>query len=151
VTPDGSDSIAHFTTDNSPLIDNLVTSIAIDTKKGEAYIGTPNGISRLSTIFKEGKADYSGMHVYPNPLVQTSDALPTMYVTGLVGASTVKIFTVSGRLVASIDGSQLGATVTWNGKEETGRQLSSGVYIVSATSTQTADHGQAKFVLIRKP
>ena len=151
VSPDGSDSLAHFTTDNSPLVDNSVQGIAIDAKNGEAYLATLNGISRLSTIFKEGRTDYSQMHVYPNPVVQSSDEAPTVVVTGLVGASTVKIFTISGRLVATIDGTQLGSTVTWNGRDETGRQLASGVYIVSATSTQTSDYGQSKFVLIRRP
>jgi hypothetical protein len=150
VSPDGSDSLAHFSTANSPLVDNTVVSIALDTKKGEAYIATPKGISRVSTVFREGKSDYSGLHVYPNPVVQTPDVVPTVYVTGLVGASTVKIYSLSGRLVASIDGSQLGATVTWNGRDETGRQLPSGVYILSASSAQTTEVGQSKFVLVRK-
>jgi hypothetical protein len=151
VSADGSDSIAHFTTVNSPLVSNSVLAIALDAPNGEAYLGTPSGISRVSTIYKEGTIDYSSLHVYPNPIIQSSSAMPQIYITGLVGASTVKIYTVAGRLIATIDGTNLGSTVTWDGLESTGRQVSSGVYIVSATSAQTNQTGQAKFAIVRKP
>jgi hypothetical protein len=150
LSADGSDSLAHFTTANSPLIDNSVLSIAIDTKKGEAYIGTPSGISRVSSIYQEGATDYSKMYVYPNPVIQHSDDNIKITITGLAGGSTVKIFSVSGRLVATIDGSQLGSTVTWNGRDDNNKLLASGVYIAAAASPVTSEYGETKFVLIRK-
>jgi len=151
VSPDGSDSLAHFTAENSPLLDNDINSIAIDPARGEAYIGTAKGISRVSTIFKEGKSDYSGLRVYPNPVVQTSEESPTVYIDGLVNGSVVKIYSVSGRHIATVDASQLGNTATWNGRDENGRQLASGVYLLSATSSSTTETGQTKFVIIRRP
>jgi hypothetical protein len=150
VSADGTDSVARFTKDNSPLIDNTVKSIAIDTRRGEAYIGTEKGISRVSTIFKQGESDYSGILVYPNPVVQTLESQPSVFIRGLVGGSQVNIYTSSGRLVASIDGKELGGIVTWNGRDDNGNLLPSGVYLVSATSIDSPDRGQAKFVLIRK-
>lgn len=150
LSADGSDSLAHFTTANSPLIDNSVTTIAIDTKNGEAYIGTPKGISRVSSIYQEGASDYSKIYVYPNPVIQRSDDNIKVTITGLAGGSTVKIFSASGRLITTIDGTQLGSTVTWNGRDDTGKLLSSGVYIAAAASALSTDYGQAKFVVIRK-
>jgi hypothetical protein len=150
VSADGTDSVARFTKDNSPLIDNTVKSIAIDTRRGEAYIGTEKGISRVSTIFKQGESDYSGILVYPNPVVQTLESQPSVFIRGLVSGSQVNIYTSSGRLVASIDGKDLGGIVTWNGRDDNGNLLPSGVYLVSATSLDSPDRGQAKFVLIRK-
>jgi hypothetical protein len=150
LSADGSDSLAHFTTANSPLIDNSVMTIAIDTKNGEAYLGTPKGISRVSSIYQQGEPDYSSMYIYPNPVIEHSDDAIKVTITGLAGGSTVKIFTVGGRLVATIDGSLLGSTVTWNGRDENGKLLASGVYIAAAASPITTQYGEAKFVLIRK-
>jgi hypothetical protein len=150
VSPDGADSLGHYTSSNSPLIDNSINSIAIDQANCEVYIGTVKGISRTSCIFREGGADYSKMYVYPNPVVQSPLDEPVVTITGLVDGSTVKIFTISGRLVKTIDGTAYGATVTWNGKDDNGKQLASGVYLVSATSALAKESGQSKFVLIRK-
>ncbi|MEI8135191.1 MAG: FlgD immunoglobulin-like domain containing protein [bacterium] len=150
LSADGSDSLAHFTKSNSNLIDNTVLSVVIDTKRGEAYFGTPKGISRLNSIYQEGESDYSKIRLYPNPVIQNGDQIIELTVSGLVAGSTVKIYSASGRLVATIDGSQTGSTVIWNGKDENGKLLPSGVYIVGAASATSTDYGQTKFVLIRK-
>lgn len=147
---DGSDSVAHFTTSNSPLIDNVISNIAIDTRNGEAYISTSKGISRVRSIYQEGASDYSKIYVYPNPVIQNSDDAMQVTITGLAGGSKVKIFTAAGRLVATIDGSKLGSTVVWNGRDDNGKLLASGVYIAAAASPVTSEYGQTKFVLIRK-
>ena len=102
VSPDGSDSVAHYTAENSPLVNDQVNSIAIDPARGETYAGTPAGISRFSTIFKQGQPDYTGIRVYPNPVVQTAEGTPsgspTVYIDGLVAGSTVQIFSLAGKL-----------------------------------------------------
>src|SRR6202041_949921 len=102
--------------------------------RGEAYIGTAAGISRFSSIFKRGNADYSHIRVYPNPVVQTAQESPTVYIDGLVAGSTVQIFSLAGRQINTIDGTALGSTVTWNGRDAIGNQVASGMYLVSATS-----------------
>ncbi len=151
VSADGSDSIAHFTAENSPLVDDRVISIAIDPTRGEAYAGTLSGISRFSTIFKRGQPDYTGIRVYPNPVVQTAEISPTVYIDGLVAGSTVQIFSIAGKLIATIDGSQLGSTVIWNGRDAAGHQVPSGLYLVSATSPQASGNGETKMTIVRKP
>ncbi len=155
VSPDGSDSVAHFTAENSPLVSDQVIAMAIDPIRGETYAGTPSGISRFSTIFKQGRPDYTGIRVYPNPVVQTAAASPpgspTVYIDGLVAGSTVQIFSLAGKLVATIDGTQLGSTVTWNGRDALGHQVPSGMYLISATSPQAGSNGEAKVVIVRKP
>ena len=151
VSPDGSGSITQYTTGNSPLVDNIINAIAIDTKRGEAYAATPSGISRFSTIFKQGNPDYSTIRVYPNPVVQSSDYAPPIYIEGLVAGSTVKVFTLNGKLIATINGTTLGSTVVWSGRDDLGRQVPSGMYLVSATSPQSGGNGEAKVVIVRKP
>ncbi len=151
VSPDGADSVARFTKENSPLVDNVVISLAIDPRRGEVYAGTPSGISRFSTIFKQGNPDYSSIRVYPNPVVQTGEGGPQVYIDGLVAGSTVQIFSLRGRLINTINGTALGSTVTWNGLDALGREVPTGMYLISATSAQTGDNGEAKVVIVRKP
>jgi len=151
VSPDGSDSVARYTAENSPLVDDAVKSIAIDPTRGEAYIGTASGISRFSTIFKRGNPDYSNIRVYPNPVVQTAGESPIVYIDGLVAGSTVQIFSIAGKRITTINGTALGSTVTWNGRDALGREVASGLYLVSATSAQSGANGEAKVVIVRKP
>jgi hypothetical protein len=150
VSPDGSDSVARFTKSNSPLIDDVIASIVIDPALGEAYAATPSGISRFSTIFKQGGVDYSGIRAYPNPVVQTTEESPKVYIDGLMAGSTVKIFSLNMKLVKSINGTTLGSTVVWDGRDDIGRQVPSGEYLISATTTESGEHGAAKVVIIRK-
>ncbi len=147
---DGSSLLAHFTTSNTPLIDNTITAITVDTKNGEAYIGTHKGISRVSSIYQQGATDYSKMYVFPNPIIQQSDDAITITITGLAGGSTVKILSASGRLMRTLDGSQLGSTITWDGRDDYNKILPSGVYIAAAASPVSVNYGQTKFVVIRK-
>ncbi len=151
VSPDGADSVARFTKENSPLVDDVVTAITIDPTRGEAYAGTPSGISRFSTIFKQGNPDYTHIRVYPNPVVQTGEGSPTVYIDGLVAGSTVQIFSLGGQLINTINGTALGSTVTWNGLDALGREVPSGMYLISATSPQTGNNGEAKVVIVRRP
>lgn len=150
VSPDGSDSLAHYTTENSPLLDNAILALTVDGGSGEVYIATSKGISRTSSIYKEGNPDYTTLHVYPNPVIRSRDERPTITIAGLVSGSTIKIYTVSGKLIKTIDASSLGSTATWDGRDENGDELSSGVYILGATSELATESGQAKFVLVRK-
>ncbi|HYM20990.1 MAG TPA: hypothetical protein VEW28_08305 [Candidatus Kapabacteria bacterium] len=148
--PDGVDSLAHFTTANSPILSDVITSIAIDKTSGEAYIGTPKGISRVNSIFKEGNPDYSKISLYPNPIIQYGDDAVTMTIGGLMQGSTVKILTPAGRLVSTIDASKFGSTVQWNCRDDNNKLLPSGVYLVTAIAPNAPTSGQTKFVLVRK-
>ncbi|MBS1902748.1 MAG: hypothetical protein JSS75_03505 [Bacteroidetes bacterium] len=152
VSPDGTDSLAHFTTANSPLIDNTITAIALDVATGEAYFSTPKGISRTSSVFKAGEPDYKTIRIYPNPLVQDGDDPVSLTVTGMKQGSSLLVLTPSGRRVATIDATQLGSTVRWNCRDENNKLLPSGVYLVGAVSSETdvTEFGMTKFVLVRK-
>lgn len=150
VSADGTDSLAHFTKANSPLINNYVNTIAIDYSTGEAYFGTPKGISRTSSIFKQGSADYKKISLFPNPLIQQGSSEVSVTINGLVQGSTLKVFTPAGRLVSTIDATQLGGNVRWNARDENGQLLPSGVYVVSADAPTAVESGQTKFVLVRK-
>jgi streptogramin lyase len=138
ISEDNLTQIQHFTTDNSKLLSNHVTSIAINNNTGEVFFGTGNGlcsyISDATTpVDKMTKDD---VYAYPNPVEAGYTGLIT--VVGLSYDADVKILTSNGKLVAQ--GRSNGGTFTWNGCDQQGRRVASGVYMV-ATATSNGDKG----------
>ena len=138
ISEDNLTQIQHFTTDNSKLLSNHVTSIAINNNTGEVFFGTGNGlcsyISDATTPVDEMTKD--DVYAYPNPVEAGYTGLIT--IVGLSYDADVKILTSNGKLVAQ--GRSNGGTFTWNGCDQQGRRVASGVYMV-ATATSNGDKG----------
>ena len=138
ISEDNLTQIQHFTTDNSKLLSNHVTSIAINNNTGEVFFGTGNGlcsyISDATTPVDEMTKD--DVYAYPNPVEAGYKGLIT--IVGLSYDADVKILTSNGKLVAQ--GRSNGGTFTWNGCDQQGRRVASGVYMV-ATATSNGDKG----------
>ena len=66
--PDGY-PMRHFTTQNSPLVWDHVQAFAFHPESGDAFIGTTNGISQVTTPYTAPKSDLSEVEVYPNPFI----------------------------------------------------------------------------------
>jgi ligand-binding sensor domain-containing protein len=138
ISEDNLTQIQHFTTDNSKLLSNHITSIAINNTTGEVFFGTENGLcsymSDATTASDEMSED--NVYAYPNPVEPNYTGLIT--IVGLSYDADVKILTSSGRLVAQ--GRSNGGTFTWNGCDLQGRRVASGIYMV-ATATSSGDKG----------
>ena len=65
---DGSTLIHHFTRENSPMLSNIVTSIAIDPASGEVFIGTDKGVVSFRGTATEGGEVHNNVQVFPNPV-----------------------------------------------------------------------------------
>lgn len=139
-SPDGLEQVAYFTRTNSPLFDNTITDIAIDPKTGEAWIGTEKGlISVRSEATEGGKINTQSPYAYPNPVRPEYDGPIAIY--GLARDANIKITDIAGNLV--FEGEALGGQAVWNGRDYQGRRVSSGVYLVYATSKSTFDNPDA--------
>lgn len=134
VSEDGQEMLQHFTTENSPLIANEIQSIAVSPQTGEVMIGTEKGLmsymSDANTPEEELKKD--NVTAYPNPV--SPDYNGTIAVSGLTANTEVKITTVTGQLVYS--GYSKGGLFTWNGRNKSGKRVSSGIYNVIATNSE---------------
>jgi flagellar hook assembly protein FlgD len=75
-------------------------------------------------------ADNDDIYAYPNP-ASHYEGLITIH--GLSYNSDVKIVTSSGKLIAQ--GRSNGGTFTWDGRDQSGRRVASGVY-TALTATQ---------------
>lgn len=134
VSSDGQEMIQHFTTENSPLISDEIQSIAVSPQTGEVMIGTEKGlISYMSDAnTPEETLDKNNISVYPNPV--TPDYNGLIAVSGLTENSEVKVTTITGQLVYM--GYSQGGIFTWNGRNKSGRRVSSGIYNVIATNAE---------------
>lgn len=129
VSENGEQEILHFTAENSPLLSNTITDIAINQLTGEVFFGTSEGLVSYMGEATGGKETFADVYVYPNPVRQTWDGPVT--VTGLVEDTDVKITDISGNLV--YQGTSLGGQTVWDGKNLNGNRVRTGVYLVFCT------------------
>lgn len=143
-------SVDGFTTANSPLPSDEILDIYLDDKEGKAYLATSLGIAVLRIPFKETVKTYSGMRIFPSPFRIPADR--PMIVDGIRQGSTVKIFTASGGLVRELKGSGIymdGYQARWDGRNDAGEFVGSGVYLVAAF-LPAGESGLAKVAVIRR-
>ena len=132
LSPSGEKQIAHFTTENSPLLSNSINDIAIDQQSGVVYIGTENGITSYQGEALAGERYHlANAEVFPNPVYNGYEG--PIAIRGLSRDATVKITDINGRLV--YETRALGGQAIWDGRDYQGRKVHSGVYLVfSATN-----------------
>ncbi|WP_308593293.1 hypothetical protein [uncultured Porphyromonas sp.] len=98
LSSDGTQLLAHYTKDNSPLLTNDVLSLAIDKERGVLYIATSAG---LVSLYIGQTSDWSAqskeVYIYPNPLRPEDPDLVTL--TQLPAGTTVRILDGAGNLI----------------------------------------------------
>jgi len=120
-----------YNTSNSGLLDNYILSAAFDGETGQTYLSTPKGISILNTPFAQPKENYTSMHIYPQPF--NPDIHEKVIIQGLMDNSSVRILTVQGTLVKELtylNDDVQGYEAQWDGRDEAGDKVGSGVYIL---------------------
>lgn len=146
LSADGLETIHHFTAENSPLLSNSITGIAIHPRTGEVFIGTSKGlISYQSDATEAGESFSEDIYAYPNPVKPDYSGVIT--VTGLVRDSDVRITNVSGKLMYK--GTSVGGQFTWDGRNEQGRRVSSGIYFVLAADAEGKEGVVTKIAFIQ--
>ena len=139
-----------FRMSNSPLLSDQVNDIVFDEKRNLVYIATSKGVNVLRIPFGQGKTTYSTVKVFPSPFFIPSDN--PMKVDGLPYESSMMVMTLDGKVVKhvrsqgkSIDGDQL----SWDGRDNEGDYVSSGVYLLTIygkNNSQTVE----KITVIKK-
>ena len=143
-------SVEGLSTENSDLPSNEILDIFLDDDEGIAYLTTSKGIAALKMPFKSPVRSYQDMVLFPSPF-RIPSAQP-MVVGGLRQGSSVKIFTVNGNLVrelSALSADIQGYQAMWDGRNESGKLVGSGVYLVSAY-LQSGSSGVRKVAVIRR-
>ena len=139
--------IYHFTTNNSNLLSNNIEAIAINEQTGEVFAGTDKGLCSYMSDASSPNNEMTKDNVwaYPNPVKPTYTGRIT--ITGLSFDSDVKIVTANGILVNQ--GRSNGGIYTWDGKDQNGKKVASGVYMVE-TATSDGNKGTVCKIAIIK-
>jgi len=144
VSSSGTDEILHFTTNDSPLFSDNITSIAINHKNGEVFIGTDKGLISYMGEATGGSKTYDSVYVYPNPVRETYDGPVT--ITNLIENSEVKITDIAGNLV--FRATSLGGQAVWDGRNLNGNRVKTGVYLVFCNDELGEETHITKLLLI---
>lgn len=144
MSEDGTEEIYHFTQENSPLLSNSITSIAIDHETGEVYFGTSEGIVSFKSTATGGGETNENVYAYPNPV--RNDYSGPVAVKGLVKNADVKITDVSGNLMFATTAE--GGQVVWSGKGLDGQRAKTGVYLVFASNEDGSETVVTKILFV---
>ena len=145
VSDDGMETIAHFTTENSPLPSNQINSLAINQITGEVFIGTEKGLVSYMSDATEGSEDYSNVYAYPNPVRPEHGDKVT--IVGLMDESNVKITDIRGNII--YQGKSAGGTFTWNCCKKGGRRVATGVYLVLSATPEAKESVVTKIMVVK--
>lgn len=144
MSADGTKQIAHFDSDNSPLLSNTITSIAINQKSGEIFFGTDKGIVSYKGDATEGGDTNGEVYAYPNPVKPDYDGV--IAIKGLVKDADVKITDVRGSVIYKTKA--LGGQATWDGNNFKGERAATGVYLVFITNDDGTETAITKILFI---
>lgn len=138
--------VYNFTTENSALPDNDISSIAINHETGEVFIGTAKGIVSYQNEAIAGTPTQieDNVLIYPNPVRPNYDG--NIAIKGLVENAEVKITDISGTLVHATQA--MGGQAVWNGYLLNGQRAASGVYMVYSTNSLGQESFAGKFVIV---
>ena len=147
VSPDGQETIHHFTESNSPLISNYIRCIAINPSNGRVYIGTDLGLCSYEENVSEPENTLTSdnVMVYPNPVKPNTDAVVT--IKGLTDGAEVKIVSASGQVVWGTK--SMGGMARWNCHDNRGERVASGVYHVVCNTDKGGSTVVKRVVVLR--
>lgn len=144
IAADGSEVLRHFTTQNSPLLSDLVNCIGILAKTGEVFFGTSRGIVSYRGD-ATGASDVHGeVTIFPNPVRPGYDGPIT--INGLPTNATVKITDIAGRVVYEMISN--GGTAVWDGNNFDGQRAQTGIYLFITANEEDKDPKVTKLLLV---
>lgn len=147
LSPDGQQTIHHFTSENSPLLSNIINSIAVNGQTGEVYFGTEKGlVSYMSDATEPAESlEENNIKVYPNPVRPEYEG--PISITGFTTDCDIKITTQGGQVIYA--GTSSGGTFTWNGKNQRGQRVATGVYYVLASDSEGKKGVAARILMVK--
>lgn len=147
ISSDNIHQLQHFTKDNSPLLSDNITSLALNEATGEMFIGTDKGLcSYTSHVPDAGEGmTKDNVYAYPNPV--RPDYTGAITITGLEEGASVKIVTSNGALVN--EGTASNGLYRWYGIDTEGRRVTSGVYMVEVATAEGEKGVVCKIAIVR--
>ena len=160
-SPNGQQTIYHFTKENSPLPSNNINDISVNSVNGKVYFATDRGLVSFNTGSSSSSENFSNAFVYPNPVrPEFNTQLDKIKIKGLTENVNIKITDIAGNLVAEAQSNINsryrnfnleidGGTAFWNGKNFRNQNVASGVYILMLSDLESYETKILKLMIIR--
>jgi len=160
-SPNGQQTIYHFTKENSPLPSNNINDISVNSVNGKVYFATDRGLVSFNTGSSSSSDNFSNAFVYPNPVrPEFNTQLDKIKIKGLTENVNIKITDIAGNLVAEAQSNINpryrnfnleidGGTAFWNGKNLRNQNVASGVYILMLSDLESYETKILKLMIIR--
>ena len=143
---DGTQVLKNYNAFNSPLFSDSIASIAIDQVSGEVWLGTSEGTLSIRETATSGKASFSKVYSFPNPVRE--DFTGNVTITGLMRDTEIKITDISGNLVYETISE--GGQASWDLSTYNGRRVRSGVYLVFCAAGDGSESCITKILVISR-
>ncbi|WP_298417453.1 two-component regulator propeller domain-containing protein [uncultured Kordia sp.] len=145
MSPDATETLAHFTKDNSPLPSNTITDIEIDSESGRIYMGTTKGIVSFQGTATGPKESLENVYAFPNPVRPGFSG--NLSITGLTNNAIVKITDIEGNLV--YEATSEGGTLLWDLTAFGRHKVASGVYLILIANEDGSETKVTKVMVVR--
>ena len=161
LSPDGQNTIFHFTKDNSPLPSNSISDVSLDKINGIVYIATSKGLLSFNSGGSSPIENLEEAFAYPNPVRPGFNIIDDkVKIKDISENVNIKITDIEGNLVAEAQsrinqryqGYNLeidGGTAYWNGKNLASNVVASGVYLVMLSDLDTFETKVLKLMVVR--
>lgn len=144
LSSDGRETVHHFTTENSPLLDNSINDILVDEKTGLVYFATEKGLCSYQSDAVFGEYFHEGTLIYPNPVRPEYEG--PIAIKGLYRNADVRITDLRGRLVYQT--TALGGQAVWDGLTYDGERPQTGVYLIYSSSERGNENFVGKLLFV---
>lgn len=145
VSPDGQQTLFHFTKENSPLPSNVINDIEVDNVTGEVFFATDRGMVSYRGTSTEASGDLSKVYVFPNPVRPGFEG--DVNISALTDSANIKITDIEGNLV--FETTSEGGTVLWDTRAFGKHKVASGVYMIFISSEDGTQTKVKKLMIVR--
>jgi hypothetical protein len=90
--------------------------------------GSFRHLSKFAVVQLTSAANLNTIKAFPNPFNPRTDA--AMIIDNLTDKADIRIYTVAGELVRKLDYTSANGRAAWDGKNDSGRTVASGVYLL---------------------
>lgn len=145
---DGTSLLETFDSKNSPLLSDQIKSLAIDEKNGIVYAAVDGGLTAFYTTALAPNISFTSIETSPSPFLIGGTA-SLLTIDGLIKDSDIKILSISGNLIREFS-SPGGRIAFWDGKNDDGKFVNSGIYLIVAYDKEGNSVATGKVAIIRK-
>ena len=143
-SPTGEFLVHHFTTENSPLLSDIIHDIEINSETGEVFFATDQGIVSFRSDAVVAAPDIGKLKIFPNPVSPGFSG--TVAITGLTDHASVRITDIGGKLIWQTQAN--GGMATWNARDHRGNRVATGIYLVFAAREDGRESVVGKIAVI---